>query len=159
MSVTTTATVVRVVHDSVCPDIGPICDVRPEPPQIHDQRFYVTELRPVVEYGITNWLSAELQLPLKLSKTTIKYRTLEGASYNPDYQPIHHRNETLVGLGDPWQLRGHSIGNGAVLGVDPREQLGNLELVEVHGTRVTLLRGKPRELVEAGAIVHVAPAC
>jgi hypothetical protein len=100
--VASTATAVRVVHDSVCPDIGPICDVRAEPPQVHDQRFYVSELRPIFEYGITDFISAELQVPLRLSKTTITYRTIDGQRYIPDYQPIHHRNQTLVGIGDPW---------------------------------------------------------
>jgi hypothetical protein len=35
---------VRTTHESECPDIGPICDVRDEPPQIHDQSFTVGEL-------------------------------------------------------------------------------------------------------------------
>lgn len=44
-----TGTAVRVVHPSRCPDIGPICDVRDEPPQQHDQLFYVSEPPPVLE--------------------------------------------------------------------------------------------------------------
>lgn len=96
------ATAVRVVHESHCPDIGPVCAERDEPPQLHDQLFYVTELRPIAEYGLTDNFGVELQLPLRLSATKVVYRRLSGELYEPDYVNIHHRDETLVGLGDPW---------------------------------------------------------
>ena len=92
----------RIVHPSHCPDIGPICQVRPEPPQLHDQVFYVTELRPILEYQALDRMSVELQLPLRLSVTTVRYLRLDGTPFEPDYENIHHRNETLVGPGDPW---------------------------------------------------------
>jgi len=93
---------VRVVHSIHCPDLGPVCLERDEPGQLHDQTFSVAELRPVAEYAFNGMLSVELQLPLRLSATTIRYRRLDGSEYVPDYVDIHHRNETLVGLGDPW---------------------------------------------------------
>jgi hypothetical protein len=97
-------TSMRVVHSEACPEIGPICEQRAEPPQIHDQRFYVGELRPVAAIGITNVLAAELQLPLRLVRTTVVFRRLDGTAFQPDYQNIHHRNETLYGFADPWLL-------------------------------------------------------
>jgi hypothetical protein len=101
-AVAATGTAVRVVHPSHCPDIGPICQVREEPPQLHDQMFYVTELRPILEYQAFDHLSAELQVPLRLSATTVRYLRLDGTPFEPDYENIHHRNETLVGPADPW---------------------------------------------------------
>lgn len=89
------------MHEERCPDIGPICEQRDEPPQLHDQMFYVGELRPVFELGITDNFSFELQVPFKLSGTTVKYRRLDGTVFEPDYPNIHHRNEALAGIGDP----------------------------------------------------------
>jgi len=73
--------------------------------------FYVAEVRPIVEYGLTEHLGIEAQLPLKLTATTVKYRRLSGDVFSPDYVNIHHRDETLIGIGDPelsgrgrWQL-------------------------------------------------------
>lgn len=97
-----TGTAVRVVHPSRCPDIGPICAVRDEPPQFHDQMFYVGELRAVLDYRWLSWLSTELQLPFRVTHTTVKYLTEDGRTFTPDYENIHHRNETLAGLGDAW---------------------------------------------------------
>lgn len=94
----------RVVHESHCPDIGPICEQRPEPPQLHDQRFNLLELRLVGEYGLTERSGVELQVPLKISNTTVQYTRLDGTPFTPDYANIHHRNETLAGPGDPWLL-------------------------------------------------------
>ena len=97
-------TTMRVVHSEYCPDIGPICNQRAEPPQLHDQRFYIGELRPVVGIGITKLFAAELQAPIRLLKTTIVFRRLDGTPLVPDYENIHHRNETLFGFADPWLL-------------------------------------------------------
>jgi hypothetical protein len=99
-----TGTTLRVVHSEHCPDIGPICNQRAEPPQLHDQRFYVGELRPVVGMGITKLFAAEIQAPIRLLKTTIVFRRLDGTPFKPDYENIHHRNETLFGVADPWLL-------------------------------------------------------
>jgi hypothetical protein len=102
MGLNLSATAVRVVHPSHCPDIGIICTVRNEPGQLHDQRFTIAEARLVGDYGFDERWGAELQLPLRLNHTTVQYKTLDGAPYYPDYTPIHHRNETLFGVGDPW---------------------------------------------------------
>jgi hypothetical protein len=101
---TLTGTTKRVVHPETCPDIGPICDLRAEPPQLHDQRFYMAELRAIVGAGITRVLGLELQAPFRIVKTTIQFRRLDHTRFEPDYENIHHRNETLVGIADPWLL-------------------------------------------------------
>jgi hypothetical protein len=97
-----TTTAVNVVHSENCPDIGPICREREEPPQLHDQMFYVAELRPMVEVGITERFGLEAQVPLRFTRTAVVFRRLDGTAFTPDYENIHHRDETLMGLGDPW---------------------------------------------------------
>ncbi len=96
------ATTMSVIHSERCPDIGPVCQERDEPPQLHDQDFYVGELRPIFELGLTRVFGIEAQLPLRFTRTTVVFRRLSGEAFTPDYQNIHHRNEDLVGLGDPW---------------------------------------------------------
>lgn len=44
------------------------------------------------QFGIT--------IPLLIRKTNISYTLLDGSDYTPPYAGIHHRNETLMGLGD-----------------------------------------------------------
>lgn len=95
-------TTVRVQHGISCPDIGPVCALRAEPPQWHDQQFWIGELRLTAEYALLDWLAAELQLPFRLSNTTITYRRPDGTVFVPDEPDLHHRDETLVGVGDPW---------------------------------------------------------
>jgi hypothetical protein len=97
-----TALTTRVVHPESCPEIGPICAERPEPPQQHDQRFYVAELRPILALGITDTFGVELQAPLRVVNTNITFRRQDGAAFEPDYENIHHRDETLAGFADPW---------------------------------------------------------
>ncbi len=97
-----TATTMNVVHSEHCPDIGPICDQRDEPGQLHDQNFYVGELRPIVEVAVTDTFGVEAQFPLRIIRTTVLFRRLDGTVFTPDYVNIHHRNETLVGFADPW---------------------------------------------------------
>lgn len=108
------ATSVRVVHESYCPDIGPICGERDEPPQLHDQRFSLGELRARVEYGLTAQWGLELQLPMRLNATTVQFRRLDGTPVSLDYVNIHHRDETLFGLGDPWVRARYAFGLGDV---------------------------------------------
>jgi hypothetical protein len=96
------ATTVRSQHESHCPDIGPICAERDEPPQIHDQRFFIGELRASLEHGLTDALGVELQLPVRFNRTSIQFRGLDGTPLTLDYENIHHRDESLFGLGDPW---------------------------------------------------------
>ncbi len=114
VSLSLQTTSVRVVHESYCPDIGPICNERDEPPQLHDQRFSIGELRARVEYGLTEALGLELQVPLRLNYTTVQFRRLDGTPVSLDYVNIHHRNETLFGLGDPWVRGRYGFGLGDV---------------------------------------------
>jgi hypothetical protein len=123
LAINLTGTTMHVVHSEYCPEIGPICNQRAEPPQLHDQRFYVAELRPIVGVGITKIFSAELQVSARILDTTIQFRRLDGTPFTPDYENIHHRNETLFGLGDPWLL-GRVTGMFGKFGITSRVGLG-----------------------------------
>jgi hypothetical protein len=98
------STYVHVVHPAGCPDINN-CDEVPRQVEFrHDQRIYPGELRAVAEMGLTPSLGAELQVPFRVVGTTIRYTTPDGAPYEPADPGVHHRNETLAGVGDPWLL-------------------------------------------------------
>ncbi|MFZ5471434.1 MAG: hypothetical protein ACOZIN_18580 [Myxococcota bacterium] len=99
-----TGTYMNVVHSDFCPDIGPICQQRDEPGQLHDQTFYIGELRPILDVGLTETFGVEAQIPFRITRTTIVFRRLDGAAFVPDYEHIHHRTETLAGPADPWLL-------------------------------------------------------
>ena len=104
LAVSLTGLTTRVVHPEYCPEIGPICAERDEPGQQHDQRFYIAELRPVLAVGILDELALELQLPLRVVSSDITFRRLDDTAFEPDYENIHHRDETLYGVADPWLL-------------------------------------------------------
>ena len=49
-----------------------------------------------------------IQVPLQLRQITISYHLEDGSDYLPPYAGLHHRNEELLGLGDP-QIFARSI--------------------------------------------------
>jgi thiol-disulfide isomerase/thioredoxin len=100
-------------HEEACPDIGPICDVRAEPPQIHDQTIDLAELRANLEFGLSARWALVALLPFRTVRTGIVYRNLAGDPITLDYENIHHRNETLSGIADPWILSRFGGGAGS----------------------------------------------
>ncbi len=105
----------RIVHTERCPDIGPICNVRQEPPQVHDQRLTVAELRASIDRAVDDVFAVEFQLPVRMVVSGITYKRLDGTPFEPDYVNIHHRDETLFGLGDPWAVARASFGLGPLV--------------------------------------------
>jgi hypothetical protein len=101
-SVFASGTALRVLHVSACPDSGPACAAGEVPPYLHDQDVEVAEVRPVLEYGLTQHLSVEAQLPVRAVRSRITYRQLDGTPFTPPNADLHHRNETLAGPGDAW---------------------------------------------------------
>ena len=72
---------------------------------VHDQSIALGELRLSAEVGVADDLGVALLLPLRMVDTSIRY--LDGArEVEIVGDDIHHRNETLVGIVDPWLL-GH----------------------------------------------------
>jgi hypothetical protein len=99
-----TGTTVHVVHEAGCADLGDCDELPVQPTYMHDQHLYPVELRIAAEYGISELWGVELQLPLRAVTTTIEYTTPEGEHYEPLDPDVHHRDETVIGLVDPWLL-------------------------------------------------------
>lgn len=97
-------TALRVVHPAGCADAATCTEVPVQPTYLHDQRILPGELRAVAEVGIWRSLGAELHAPFRLTRTTITYQTPQGGPYQPLDPGVHHRDETLAGIGDPWLL-------------------------------------------------------
>jgi hypothetical protein len=130
LGVSLSGTAVNVVHEAGCRDVSDCQEVPVQPAYMHDQSLYPVELRASVEYGMTDLLGLELQLPLRVVTTTIEYTTPEGAPYQPLDRDVHHRDEVVAGPADPWLLMriGHSF-DGVWLAARPGVTLplGNTE--------------------------------
>lgn len=70
---------------------------------MHDQRLTALDLRLSGVLGLADRWGAALSLPLRGVNTSIVYRDkASGQPITLAYADIHHRDETLVGLGDFW---------------------------------------------------------
>ena len=92
-------------HVATCPDVAPECATTPIPPHEHHVTLdlYHTDL--IVDYGASSRVTASLRLPFDVKDQTVRYTTLSGEPFVPPYGDIHHRSETLDGVGD-MQLTG-----------------------------------------------------
>lgn len=59
----------------------------------------------------------EAQLPLRIVATSIVFRRLDQTAFVPDYVNIHHRDETIIGVGDAWLLGRFAFGDDQLRGV------------------------------------------
>jgi thiol-disulfide isomerase/thioredoxin/plastocyanin len=73
-------------------------------PIIHDQHIVLSEARLALDVGLTETFGASLMVPVRLVSTTIDYRDGKGNIVQLTSPSIHHRDETLTGLGDPMLL-------------------------------------------------------
>jgi hypothetical protein len=69
---------------------------------IHDQDILNSESRLAAELGIAPWFAAGVVVPLRVFSTSIRYLDDSGRAVMIENPFIHHHNETLVGVGDPW---------------------------------------------------------
>lgn len=99
-----TGTTVHVVHEAGCRDTSACGEVPIQPTYFHDQHLYPLELRLMGEYGLSQTFGIEAQVPLRSVTSTIEYTDANGAHYEPLNPGIHHRNETVFGVADPWLL-------------------------------------------------------
>lgn len=99
-----TGTTVHVVHEAGCRDTSSCGEVPIQPTYFHDQRLYPLELRLMGEYGLSKALGIEAQVPFRSVTSTIEYTDANGHHYEPLDPGVHHRNETVVGIADPWLL-------------------------------------------------------
>lgn len=99
-----TGTTVHVVHEAGCRDVAACGEVPVQPTYFHDQHLYPVELRLMGEYGLSKTFGLEAQVPFRSVTSTIEYTDANGAHYEPLDPGVHHRNETVVGIADPWLL-------------------------------------------------------
>lgn len=69
---------------------------------IHDQTIRTGEARLAAELGLSDWLGLGLILPYRFYNTSVRYLDPAGAQVDIENPFIHHHNETLTGIGDPW---------------------------------------------------------
>ena len=103
-SAVASATALNVVHEAGCADPLDCHEVPVQPRFLHDQDIVPGEIRAVAELGLTPMWGVEAQLPFRMTRTSVRYSDLTGAPYQPLDPGVHHRNETLAGLGDAWLL-------------------------------------------------------
>jgi hypothetical protein len=101
LGATLAAQPIWVRHDAGCADVDDCDEVPAQPTYVHDQFILPSELRATVDWGLTGAFGVEAQIPVRLVYTTIDYETPAGDPYEPLDPDVHHRDETLVGLGDP----------------------------------------------------------
>ncbi len=99
-----TGSTVHVVHEAGCADLESCEEVPVQPVHLHDQHLYPLELRLSGEYGIDRTFGVELQAPLRVVTTRVKYTTPDGAPYEPLDEGVHHRDEAVWGPADFWLL-------------------------------------------------------
>lgn len=109
----TLGTFVETEHDATEPVVGqgPL-DI------VHDQDLLVSEARLAVDVGLPRGFGASLMLPIRMVRSQIAYRDLAGDEVMIENAGIHHRDETLTGLGDPMLLGtyGQKLGPVRVVG-------------------------------------------
>lgn len=139
----------RAQHDVACPDIGPVCLERAEPPQRHVSTLWISDLRLYAEGGLTEGLAVQAMLPLRLIQTRTQYRDLQDRPLVLDYQNIHHRDETLLGPGD---LQAALHGATHVLNIDIGAKLGvSVPTGKVHRNPYRLgEQGLPHQHIQFG---------
>jgi hypothetical protein len=94
----------EITHDAGCRDLTNCREIPVQPLYRHHQTLYSGELRAVLEYGLTSKWGIETQFPFRSVLATIEYTDPRNQPYVPLDPDIHHRDETLVGFGDPWLL-------------------------------------------------------
>ncbi|MFN0246039.1 MAG: cupredoxin domain-containing protein [Kofleriaceae bacterium] len=84
---------------------------------VHDQTIRNNESRLAAELGLVDGLAVGLVLPWRVFNTSIRYLDMSGTAVEIENPFVHHKNQTLTGIGDPWLFaRGARTLGGFVLG-------------------------------------------
>jgi hypothetical protein len=82
--------------------VAPECATLDIPPHEHHARMRLTHAELTASRGVRDGLQWTLRIPYDVKDQRIRYTTLGGgAPFTPPYGDIHHRTETLTGIGDP----------------------------------------------------------
>jgi hypothetical protein len=80
--------------------VAPECGTIDIPPHRHVIRLDLFHTDLSLGYGLSDRLLLSARLPYDVKDQHVSYRTLDGQPYVPPYGDIHHRTETLRGVGD-----------------------------------------------------------
>lgn len=73
---------------------------RPIQAMKHQIWMWTMDLNLFTQLGITAWMNVRFNLPIRYVQVTARFQDEQG-NILPSYASIHHRDEILVGLGDP----------------------------------------------------------
>src|SRR5437763_209089 len=93
------------------PDVDDVVD-RGTIDIVHDQRVFLDETRLSAALGLPDGVGLSVVVPVRVMSTTIRYLDTMGNVVQLVHPGIHHRDETLVGLGDPLVLGSIGAGRG-----------------------------------------------
>lgn len=77
-----------------------LCVAQELPDHLHDLDQSWLRMRLGAGLGLGGGWQVGLELPFDLRAFDVTYTTLDGAPYDPPYDDIHHRDETLLGPAD-----------------------------------------------------------
>ena len=98
-----TGTHIAFSHDAHCPEISPRVCADPDIemlPHEHHQGVTMLRYQTTASVGLGGGWQVMGMIPVDAKLISIEYTTMDGEPYDPPYGDIHHRNETLFGLGD-----------------------------------------------------------
>ena len=88
-------------HAASCPEISPVdCEQFDIIDHEHHQTMLLMRFQPTFSIGLGRGWQTMVRVPYDIKQMRIEYTDLQGNPYDPPYGNIHHRNETLTGLGD-----------------------------------------------------------
>ena len=94
-------------HEATCPTISPVhCEQaeaqgNPIPSHQHHQEVLFATISSNLLYSFNDQWQIGMSLPFQYRNIGIRYSLTDtGENYTPPYAGLHHRNETLYGLGD-----------------------------------------------------------
>jgi hypothetical protein len=95
------STALWVSHPAGCDELASCTEVPVQPRHSHDLFILPMQLSLGLDWSVTEAVGLEVQVPLRLVHLSASYETPDGRPYRPLDEGIHHRDETLVGPGDP----------------------------------------------------------
>ena len=100
--------------------MAPECAVLFIAPHEHRVRVGIAHYELMAQYGLRDGVQLAIRIPYDVKSMRVSYTTLDGAPFTPPYGDIHHRTETLSGIGDPmlgieFERAGMLFGTGVTL--------------------------------------------
>jgi hypothetical protein len=106
----------NVSHVAECPDLGPECNEPVEPtPYNHHVEEFIFETGLTAGFAITDFFEIETRWALRVVDVNPTYTELDGSEKLVP-NDIHHHDETLVDVTDPWLLGRFAHVNGDFIG-------------------------------------------